>query len=321
LVFLLVGLNSVTSLPCVSSPNQDGWELLSAPWTPFNEDGSLNLLRVPQQAAFEKHVGVDTVWVPGGMGQWASLTTNERKALAEVWVNEGKKLGLFVIVHVGSQSIEQSKELAQHAASIKADAISVFPPSCPNKPDNLDMLITWLKTIANQAPELPLFYYHFPGSSGVIIDVVAFLQAVSIAIPQFAGMKYVDSDLLAFETCNKMQNGKFKMFWAPEPKLQAMPYGATRFVLAECYYAPYLTLALNAWKLGDEQKAHQLQDRLNEVQGIIGSVNEGAKSVMKMFGIDLGPDRIPLRPIVEQSYNDLKTKLQNWGFFNTTSPC
>jgi len=78
---------------------------------------------------------------------------------------------------------------------------------------------------------------------------------------------------------------------------------------------------LNAWKSGDKQKAQQFQDRMTEAQGIIGPVPEGAKAVMKMFDIDLGPDRLPKRPIAEQVYNDLKTKLQTWGFFNITLSC
>ena len=73
--------------------------VLQAPFTPFKTDLSRSLnatdamvgALAQQAAAF----GVNTVWVPGGMGQFDTLTLAERMQLLEAWIRVGKPLGLY----------------------------------------------------------------------------------------------------------------------------------------------------------------------------------------------------------------------------------
>ncbi|PIO15410.1 hypothetical protein AB205_0033880 [Aquarana catesbeiana] len=58
-----------------------------------------------------------------------SLSVQERKRLAEEWVKHARGKMDNVIVHVGCLSLEDSKDLAAHAASCGADAISSVSPS------------------------------------------------------------------------------------------------------------------------------------------------------------------------------------------------
>ena len=100
-------------------------------------------------------------------------------------------------------------------------------------------------------------------------------------IPTFYGVKYVDSNLVDYNKCVEMDGGKYNMLWAPEPKLQALPFGATYdiaavrpvsftfllplvwtygcvalptrcrgFVLAENYYCQYLRNVTDAYASG-----------------------------------------------------------------------
>jgi len=309
----LFGFVLVVSLFCTAI---ECWELVSAPWTPFHDedDRSLNLARVADDAKFQSQRGVNVVWVVGGMGQWSTLTVPERKLLAEEWVKHGQPNGLKIIVHVGHQCISDSQDLARHAEKIGADGIAVLPPYAPSRPNSLDVLIMVLAKIANEV-ELPFYYYHLPGQTGINYKMKDLLTASAQVIPTFAGIKYVSDDLEDFQACLAL--GKYDMMWAPEPKLQALPFGTTSFVLAESYYAPFLLDVLNAYQKGDMKKAQDAQTRLNNLQSLIKG--EAAKSVMKMFGIDLGPPRLPNVPISEQDYDKLYISLSNWGFFNSTA--
>ena len=58
--------------------------------------------------------------MPGGTnGESLSLTVDERKALAEAWAKAAPPLGLKVYMHIGSESLVDSVELARHAAATK----------------------------------------------------------------------------------------------------------------------------------------------------------------------------------------------------------
>jgi len=114
----------------------------------------------------------------------------------------------------------------------------------------------------------------------------------------------------------QLDGGKYDMMWAPEPKMQALPFGATSFILAEAYYGSWLLPVLNAYGAGNMQQAEKLQLQLNALQNIVCC--DSGKSVMKMLGIDLGPPRLPSVPISQDVYDKVFLNLSNFGFFNHT---
>src|SRR6186997_3436494 len=59
--------------------------LVAAPYTPFKSDGSLALDTIPAYAAFLAAQGVRGAFINGTTGEGASLTTPERKLVAEAW--------------------------------------------------------------------------------------------------------------------------------------------------------------------------------------------------------------------------------------------
>ena len=110
-----------------------------------------------------------------------SLSVAERKAIAEAWVESGKKYGVTIINHIGANSITDAKELAAHAAASGCEvcesvgfshacvncahhprnplqAISAMPPFF-FKPPTAHVLALWLKEVGAAAPGIPLYYY------------------------------------------------------------------------------------------------------------------------------------------------------------------
>lgn len=59
--------------------------LISAPFTPFDNMGELNLSLIPDYYKFLKSNGVTGAFICGSTGEGVSLTLAEKKAVAEAW--------------------------------------------------------------------------------------------------------------------------------------------------------------------------------------------------------------------------------------------
>ena len=91
----------------------------------------------------------------------------ERKALAEAWGKAGPSLGLRIYMHVGSESLVESVDLANHAASTSGISGIVCMTPVYFKP-TIETLLDFLAAVAAGAPELPFWFYHFPDDTGVL---------------------------------------------------------------------------------------------------------------------------------------------------------
>src|SRR5687767_1811972 len=131
--------------------------LIAAAFTPFHEDGSLNLDMVPSLVDKLVNDGLKGIFVCGSNGEGPNMTTEERMAVAESFKRAaGSRIQVYV--HVGHSSIRESQRLARHAADIGADAISSVA-AFYFKPGSTKILVDALHQIASAAPELPFYYY------------------------------------------------------------------------------------------------------------------------------------------------------------------
>src|SRR5262249_33158908 len=95
--------------------------LIAAPHTPFQPDGSVAYDVIPRQARLLAQNGVSGAFICGTTGEGASLTSDERRRVAEAWVKT-KAPSVSVIVHVGHLSVTEAQGFAKHAQEIGADA-------------------------------------------------------------------------------------------------------------------------------------------------------------------------------------------------------
>lgn len=75
--------------------------LIDAPFTPFYENGDVNLEPIEAYAKMLQKNGLKGVFINGSSGEGYMLSTEERMQLAERWVEVVPK-DFKVIVHVGS---------------------------------------------------------------------------------------------------------------------------------------------------------------------------------------------------------------------------
>jgi N-acetylneuraminate lyase len=290
--------------------------LTAAPFTPFRPDGELNLDRVADQAGLLEESGVRGAFVNGTTGEGPSLTTDERKELAERWVREAGGR-LRVIVHSGHASVAEARELTRHAASIGADAVAVTAPYY-FRPGVAD-LVGFLADVAAAAPRLPFYFYDIPSTTGVLLPTAEVLRRAADRIPNLAGVKFSNPDLLSLQECVNLDGGRFEvMFGVDEYLLAAVALGATGAVGSTYNYAaPVYHRMLAALSKGDLEAARRDQSESAKlVRALIdfGGVRAG-KAVMGMLGVDCGPVRPPLRPMTRDESAGLYERLKDLPIF------
>lgn len=293
--------------------------LIDAPFTPFYEDGSLNLAPIPEYAALLARNGLKGVFINGSSGEGYMLTEEERMQLAEAWMAAVPK-DFKVIVHVGSTSVMSSRRLAEHAQKIGAWGIGAMATPFP-KIGNIEQLCRYCEEIASAAPELPFYYYHIPAFNGAFLSMYDFLKAVDGRILNFAGIKYTFESLYEYNRCRRYQNGKFDMLHGQdETILPCLAMGGAQGGIGGTtnYNGRCLTGILEAWEKGDLEKARQLQDFAQDVIDVICNFRGnivGGKRIMKLIGLDLGPNRVPFMSVTDEEEQELRRQLEAIDFF------
>ena len=294
--------------------------LIDAPFTPFHEDGSLNLAPIPEYAALLARNGLKGVFINGSSGEGYMLTEEERMQLAEAWMAAVPE-DFKVIVHVGSTSVMSSRRLAEHAQKIGAWGIGAMATPFP-KIGNIEQLCRYCEEIASAAPELPFYYYHIPAFNGAFLSMYDFLKAVDGRIPNFAGIKYTFESLYEYNRCRRYQNGKFDMLHGQdETILPCLAMGGAQGGIGGTtnYNGRCLTGILEAWEKGDLEKARQLQDFAQDVIDVICNFRGnivGGKRIMKLIGLDLGPNRVPFMSVTDEEEQELRRQLEAIDFFS-----
>ncbi|HKS38461.1 MAG TPA: dihydrodipicolinate synthase family protein [Verrucomicrobiae bacterium] len=292
--------------------------LVVAAHSPFHADGSLNLTAVEKQAAHYLKHKLTTVFVAGTTGECSSLTLDERRALAQRWSEVIRGTALKLVLHVGSNCLEDCRVFAAQAQAIGAVAISAFAPSY-FKPPNLDTLVAWCAEVAGAAPDIPFYFYDIPALTGVSFSMPGFLTQGSTRIPTLAGIKFTNSDLMAYQFVLRADNGAWDVpFGLDEHLLGALAMGARGAVGSGYNFAaPIYTRLLRAFNDGDLADAREEQFRGAQLVHVLSSFGYmgAAKALMEMVGVPVGPARLPnTNPTAEQK-KALRGKLEAIGFF------
>ena len=294
--------------------------LIDAPFTPMRPNGDINTEPIPAYAAMLAKNGLKGVFINGSSGECYMLTTEERKTLAEAWMKAAPK-GFKVIVHVGSCCLRESAALARHAAAIGAWGIGAMAPPFP-KIGRIEELVQYCETIAAAAPELPFYFYHIPAFNGCFLPMLDLLKAVDGRIPNFAGIKYTFESLYEYNQCRLYKGGKFDMLHGQdETYLPSLAQGGAQGgICGTTNYNGRVQVAIGeAWAAGDLEKARELQDYSQAVINVICNFRGnivGGKRIMKLIGLDLGPNRTPWRNITPDEEAALKAQLEEIDFFN-----
>lgn len=294
--------------------------LIDAPFTPMLPNGEVNYEPIQAYADLLVRNGLKGVFINGSSGEGYLLSDEERMKLAECWIQAVPK-DFKVIVHVGSTCVKASRKLAAHAAEIGAWGIGAMATPFP-KIGRIEELVKYCQEIASGAPALPFYYYHIPAFNGAYLPMTSFLTAVDGVIPNFAGIKYTYESLYEYNQCRLYKNGKYDMLHGQdETLLPSLAMGGAQGGIGGTtnYNGRELVGILNAWAAGDLETAREKQNFAQEVINVIchyrGNIVAG-KRIMKLIGLDLGPNRIPFQNMTDQEELQMKSELEAIHFFD-----
>ena len=289
--------------------------LICAPFTAFGALGDVNLEMVARQARFYKDNGVSGVFACGTTGEGSSLTMVEKKALFREWADQRPE-GLAVIGFLGGTSVADCVELAKYAKEVGLDAVAMTAPYY-QRPANVGDLAKTLAEVASSVPDMPFFFYHIPVLTKVYFPMIKLLELVDEMIPNFAGIKYTDENMMDFHLCLEFKNRKYNIMWGrDEMMLEALAIGCDTYVGSTYgYMAPLYDAIKEAFDAREMAKAASLQYEAVRIITLLDKYGSGTgKAFMKAAGLDLGPCRKPLNTLEGERYQAFLQELPSTRF-------
>ncbi|KAK8752066.1 hypothetical protein OTU49_011924 [Cherax quadricarinatus] len=295
--------------------------MMAPTFTPFKDNGSLNLELIP---AYTKHLqqsGVKGAWVNGTVGECMSMTVPERKEVAETWIKRRADVPT-IIIHCGGGCLKDTQELARHAEALGADGVAVFP-CLFDKPESTEELVEYMQEVATACPNTPLFYYHYPIKTGVQLSMSEFLREGMKRIPTLSGIKFTDVDVSGEgKKCVEVAQGSLALFSGFDKTLQeALSVGFTCAVNSGFNFLPqHGSQVFALMEAGDAAGAIEAQGIISTCFDTMLNANDAPYTVSclktattLLTGLDFGAVRKPTRAFTHSMTNTLRKDLQELG--------
>ena len=289
--------------------------LTAAAFTPMKDDALVDLDRIPDLVEHLLRDGVSALYVLGSTGEGVSLTLRERQHTAVTFM-QAVACRVPVVVHVGHNSLQEAQTLARHAQEIGASAISATPPYY-FKPDSTRSLVDCLAVIAAGAPDLPFYYYHIPGKTGVELDLNDFLSLSASRLDSLVGIKFSDTRLHEVSACPYTERYDF-VCGVDEMLLGAWMTGMRGAVGTTYNFAtPLYNRLIACCEQGRIEEARRHQARASTMIKVILKTcgRPGFKAVMGLIGQDCGPHRLPHSTATPAQISKMRKALEKIGFF------
>lgn len=278
----------------------------------YDKDDAIDQDKMKQLVKVYKSLGVRGVYACGSTGEGFLLSTEERKQVAAA-VKEAAGDDFTVIVHIGCASTKESIELAKHAQSIGADAISAVPSVYYHLPAE-SVKLHW-ESIIN-ATDVPFIIYNIPQLTG--FDLSPAMLGEFAKNEKIIGVKNSAEPVYLMERYRKAAGDDFIIFnGSDEQFVGGRIMGADAGIGGTYGCMPELFVALD--KLVNEnriEEAKVLQYKINDcIFDLLAckSLYGAAKQVISLrFGIDCGQPRSPFLPVSREDAKPIVDKINKY---------
>jgi 4-hydroxy-tetrahydrodipicolinate synthase len=288
--------------------------ILPALVTPFTDDGKTvdeERLRALVNRCIE--LGVHGVVPCGTTGEFVNLTTDEKKRVIKVVVDEVNGR-VPVVAGTGASGTDQAVEMTKYAKDVGADAALIVTPFYLKPADR--GIYEHYYTIASQV-DLPIILYNIPQCTGLPLpwQMVEDLAQIS----NIVGVKDSSGQLsFILAVLEKVRDKINVLCGHDEVVVAALAAGCSGAILASAnVIGDILVQIYNYVKNGELQKARELQYKVQKIARIIaGSGAVGTKEALNMMKIKVGPVRKPLSVGGELTYEakeELRLDLEKIG--------
>jgi dihydrodipicolinate synthase/N-acetylneuraminate lyase len=231
------------------------------------------------------------------------FSPDERRDIAAAFV-EAARAKLQVAVHCGAQTTRETALLAEHAASVGADAVAVIAP--PYFALDEAELLAHFEAAARACSPLPFYLYEFEARSGYPIPL-AVIEQLREAVPNLAGMKVSDSPWERLESY--LIEGMDVFVGAESLLVQGLAAGAAGAVSGLAGSFPDAVVPLVREPTAEAgERATALRAQLQQFP-----FHAASKAALGVRGVPIGPDvRAPLRGLSGEEGADVERIVRDW---------
>lgn len=285
--------------------------VIPAMLTPMNEDESINLKELRNQANRLIDGGVHGLFPFGTNGEAYILNEDEKMEILENIVDEVKGR---VPVYAGTGCIGTKDTIKQSlkAKAIGADVLSIIAPYFASASQN--EIYDHYKAIASEV-DMPIVLYNIPARTGNSIapDTVKKLSHISniVGVKDSSGnfdnmLQYIEKTKDA-ENFSVLSGNDSLILW----NLLAGGSGG----IAGCanIYPGVMASIYDLFMAGDLESARKVQDSIRSLRDTFkyGNPNTIVKKAVELLGYPVGKCRAPFNQVPEQGIEALKKVLED----------
>ena len=281
--------------------------------TPFRDDNSIDFDALSQLVEYQLENGTDYLVALGTTAETPTLSKKDKTEVVRCIVNQTRGR-VPVVMGVGGNNTAELVEELEHGDFTGVSAILSVTPYY-NKPTG-EGLFQHYKTLSNHSP-LPIILYNVPGRTGVNMTAETTLR-IARECPNVVAIKEASGDLNQIKTIIDAAPDGFHVISGDD--------GITTSVIEEGGIG-VISVFANAfpkemsWLVksalsGDVVNARREMEanynRLFHLMFVEGNPS-GVKCMLYLKGMIANRLRLPLVPVSEKTYQEIKEELSRFG--------
>ena len=289
-------------------------EVLTAIVTPFNADGSVNVDKFRELAAFLVDHGSDGVVVAGTTGESPTLTDDEKLELFAAAVDAvGDRA--TVVAGTGTYDTLHSARLTERAHELGVDAFLIVTPYYSKPPQRA--IVRHFREIAARTDK-PIVVYNIP--SRVVINIEPETIAELAAIENVRAVKQANDDL---EQARQIPGFGLDLYAGDDNLI--FPFLGLGGVGGVCVHThvwgPQTKEMVRRYKDGDVEGARRLNEELAPAYDLLKVATNpiAIKAALNLLGHEVGGHRLPMVDPTEQELEQVRGCLERAGVMSPAS--
>lgn len=281
--------------------------------TPFKEDGQLDKDSLAKLVDYLSNQ-VHGLFITGSYGSGVLMSTEERKQVAEITMKTDAGR-IPVIVHVGTADSASAAELAKHAQSIGADAVSAVGPFYYTHND--DSIVAYYDEILKATGgDFPVYVYNNPGFQGYPMSLELLKRLKKLGVHGIKDATFSIIEHTKYARVLKDEN--FDLASGTEAMwLSASALGTEAFIPGMGNALPEICCQMyEESQAKDYEKLRVTQFEVNELRDIMylaKSTQLAVYAMLEIRGIIKAYPRSPFIPASEEEKQAIKVRLESLG--------
>jgi len=278
--------------------------------TPMNEDGSINYDRLKTLIDEQIEAGIPALVICGTTGESATMTLEEHSEVIRVAIKHAAGR-VKIIAGAGSNDTACAADLAKEAEEAGADALLIVTPYY-NKATQ-GGLVAHYKYIAERV-SLPIILYNVPSRTGCNIKPETYAKLAEI--DNIVAIKEANGDISSVVKTRLLCGDKLDIYSGNDDQIvPIMSLGGKGVISVLSNVMPKETVELCDKMLnGDLEGAAAMQIELSSlIDALFIEVNPiPVKEAMNLMGLGMGPLRLPMTPMEENTKAVLVNELKKF---------